>query len=57
MKTKLCLLLLTMAYMPVATAQIHLHTAQKDSVCEDDELHVKLSEVVVNGVTGQSLLR
>lgn len=57
MKIKQCLLLLAAAYVSAATAQIHQHTEQADSACEDDELHVKLSEVVVNGVTGQSLLR
>ena len=57
-------MLLSTLYVSAATAQVHDHVDGKgvhkehgDSLCEDDELHVKLSEVVVTGVTGQSLLR
>ncbi len=57
-------MLLSTLYVSAATAQVHDHADGKgvhkehvDSLCEDDELHVKLSEVVVTGVTGQSLLR
>ena len=57
MKIKCFLLLLSAACVQAATAQVHQHKELADSVCEEDELHVKLSEVVVNGVTGQSLLR
>ena len=49
--------LLLASHLPMAAQSVHQHDAANDSTCEDDELHVKLSEVVVNGVTGQSLLR
>ena len=57
MKIKSFWLLLATMYVSAATAQVHQPKELTDSVCDDDELHVKLSEVVVNGVTGQSLLR
>ena len=64
MRKSILLMLLSTLYVSAATAQVHDHVDGKgvhkehvDSLCEDDELHVKLSEVVVTGVTGQSLLR
>ena len=64
MRKSILLMLLSTLYVSAATAQVHDHADGKgvhkehvDSLCEDDELHVKLSEVVVTGVTGQSLLR
>ena len=50
-------MLLLAAHLPMAAQSVHQDGAENDSTCADDELHVKLSEVVVNGVTGQSLLR
>ena len=57
MRKQYLLMLLLPFHLGVAAQSIHQHVAESDSTCEDDELHVKLSEVVVNGVTGQSLLR
>ena len=57
MKKQLFLMLLSAWYAMAAMAQVHQHVEHEDSVCEEDELHVKLNEVVVSGVTGQSLLR
>ncbi|MBR1469255.1 MAG: TonB-dependent receptor [Prevotella sp.] len=51
------LILLSAWNLSSAMAQVHQHVEQEDSICEEDELHVKLNEVVVSGVTGQSLLR
>ena len=57
MRKQYLLMLLLPFHLGVAAQSVHQHVAENDSTCEDDELHVKLSEVVVNGVTGQSLLR
>ena len=57
MRKQYLLMLLLPFHLGVAAQSVHQHVAESDSTCEDDELHVKLSEVVVNGVTGQSLLR
>ena len=58
MKKRYFFVLLLATYLPMAAQNtVHHDVAENDSTCEDDELHVKLSEVVVNGVTGQSLLR
>ena len=57
MRKNIIFVLLSGLYAMTAAAQVHQHVEHEDSVCEEDELHVKLSEVVVSGVTGQSLLR